>query len=357
MPTVNFPALKQFICEIFEAKEVPSEVAKIVAESLALGNLRGHDSHGVIRVPQYIEWLAQGWIQPKEKLEIVRDHGPILAVDGHYQFGQVIGRQATEMAISRTKSEGVCVLTIRRSAHLGRMGEFMEQAAGAGVAAFTLTNTHGGGVLQAAHGGYEPRLSANPLAAAAPLPGGRAITMDFATSITAEGKVKLALARNETLPEGYLVDGYGQPTTDPATYYAEPKGAILPVAAHKGYALAVFADIFAGAVGGGCCSHANLDQVANGWFAVFVDPAAFSGQDFYDDQVGKLTNWLKDSKPRAGFDEVLLPGEPEDRTQREREAQGIPIETDTWSKLECLANELDVKLPTSSEINKINKSG
>jgi len=352
MPTVNFPALEQFICEIFEAKEVPSEVAKIVAESLVLGNLRGHDSHGVIRVSQYVEWLDLGWIQPAEKLEVVRDHGPILIVDGHYQFGQVIGRQATGLAITKAKAEGVCVLTIRRSAHLGRMGEFMEQAAAAGVVAFTLTNTHGGGVLQAAHGGYEPRLSANPLAAGAPLPDGRAITMDFATSITAEGKVKLALARNEQLPEGYLVDGHGQPTTDPATYYAEPKGAILPVAAHKGYALAVFADILAGAVGGGSCSHANLDQVANGWFAVFVDPAAFSGQDFYDDQVGRLADWLKASKPRAGFQEVLLPGEPEERTQADREARGIPIETDTWSTLENLAIALGVTPPDSGAHDK-----
>ncbi|CAN5454136.1 malate/lactate/ureidoglycolate dehydrogenase [soil metagenome] len=351
MPTLAPDNLEKLVREILEDKAVPSDVAAAVAHSLVLGNLRGHDSHGVIRVPQYIEWMDQGWIQPKGKLEIIKDKGPILVVDGHYQFGQVIGREATDLAIAKTKSEGVCVLTIRRSAHLGRMGEFMEQAAAAGIAAFTLTNTHGGGVLQAAHGGYEPRLSANPLAAAAPLPGGRSITMDFATSITAEGKVKLALARNEQLPEGYLVDGYGEPTTDPATYYAEPKGAILPVASHKGYALAVFADILAGAVGGGSCSHANLDQVANGWFAVFVDPAAFSGQDFYDDQVDKLAGWLKDSKPRAGFDEVLLPGEPEDRIQAQRKANGIPIEADTWTKLTGLASSLGIVHPKCGEAN------
>ncbi|MCC6581144.1 MAG: Ldh family oxidoreductase [Phycisphaeraceae bacterium] len=342
MPTIARQSLEPFVRDIFIAKSAPADVADMVARSLVLANLRGHDSHGVIRVIQYVDWMDQGWICPQGKMEVTRDQGPILMVDGHFQFGQVIGRKATELAVSKAKSLGLCVLTVRRSAHLGRIGEFMEQAADAGVVAWTLTNTHGGGVLQAAHGGYEPKLSANPLAAAAPLPDGRAITMDFATSITAEGKVKLALARGEQLPAGYLVDGRGKPTTDPATYYGDPKGAILPVAGHKGYSLAVFADIFAGAIAGGCCSHANIDQVANGWFALFIDPRAFSGQDFYNDQVSKLAAWLKASKPREGFDEVLLPGEPEQRTHLAREKQGIPVEDDTWSKLQHIAEELGV---------------
>jgi len=345
MPTTTAEQLERCVTNIFVAKSCPVDVAQTVARSLVLGNLRGHDSHGVIRVIQYVEWMDLGWIRPTAELEVVRDAGSILMIDGHYQFGQVIGRQATELAIEKTKALGVCVLTIRRAAHLGRVGEFMEQAAEAGVLAWTMANTHGGGVLQAAHGGYEPKLSANPLAAAAPMPDGRALTMDFATSITAEGKVKLALARGEQLPDGYLVDGYGKPTNDPATYYAEPKGAILPVAGHKGYMLALFADIFAGAVGGGACSHLNIDQIANGWFAVFLDPDAFSGQDFYDDQVSQLTDWLKASKPRQGFDEVLLPGEPEQRTEQTRSCEGITIEDDTWAKLSQIAKSLDVDGP------------
>lgn len=345
MQIFSADTLQTFVSSIFRAKDVPPEVADGVARSLVVGNLRGHDSHGIIRVIQYVEWMDLGWIDPRGELEILKDQGAILAVDGHYQFGQVIGRQATELAIAKAKQEGVCVLTIRQASHLGRMGEFMEQAAAEGIVAFSLTNTHGGGVLQAAHGGYEPRLSANPLTGGAPLPDGRAVTMDIATSITAEGKVKLALARGEQLPEGYLVDGHGKPTTDPAAYYDDPKGAILPVAGHKGYALAVFADILAGAVGGGSCSHADVDQVANGWFAVFIDPAAFCGQDFYDDQVSSLAAWLKSANPREGFDEVLLPGEPETRMQAEREANGIPIEPDTWSKLTAIADTLGVSSP------------
>lgn len=338
--------LRQLACAIFVAKGVPEDTAAIVAASLVDANLRGHDSHGIIRVPQYVEWLDAGWINPHGRLEVFRDSGPILMVTGHYQFGQVIGREATALAISKARQQGVCVLTIRESSHLGRMGEFMEQAAAAGLVAFAWTNTHGGGVLQAAHGGYEPRLSANPLAAGAPLPDGSAVTMDFATSITAEGKVKVALARGECLPEGYLVDGHGRPTTDPAVYYSEPKGAILPVAAHKGYALAVFADLLAGGLTGGLCSQANLDQVANGMLALFLDPEAFAGADAYNTQAGGLAEWLKSSKPREGFKEVLLPGEPESRTAERRTREGIPVEDETWNKMLTLARELEIAPPT-----------
>ena len=346
MPTLDPETLMSFARNIFMAKGVPEETARVVARSLVDGNLRGHDSHGVIRIIEYVDWQDRGWIRPDMEMEIVSDRGHILIVDGHFQYGQIIGRQATKLAIERAREHGVCILTIRRASHLGRIGEFMEQAAEAGIVCFSLTNTHGGGVLQTPHGGRQPRLSANPVAGGAPVPGGEDIIMDMATSATAEGKVKVARARGEKLPEGYLVDGQCQPTTEPEDYYADPPGAILPVAGHKGYALAVFADIFAGAISGGSCSREGVTQIANGWFAVFVDPAAFCGQDVYDDQVGNLVRWVKSSATREGFDEVLMPGEPEARTLAERSRTGIPIETDTWAKIVSIAEDLGVAVPS-----------
>ena len=350
MPTLPSDVLEQFANEIFVAKGVPAEVAAAVANSLVLSNLRGHDSHGIIRVIQYVDWMDRGWVQPKAELEVIQDRGAILIVDGHYQFGQLIGRQATALAIGKAKEEGVCILTIRRSSHLGRMGEFMEMAADAGLVSFSFTNTHGGGVLQAPHGGREARLSANPLAAGAPVPGKVDVIMDFATSMTAEGKVKVAQARGEQVPEGCLVDGQGMPTTDPDTYYGDPKGAILPAAGHKGYALAVFADILAGAVAGGSCSHANVDHVANGWFAIFVDPGAFCGQGFYEDQVSGLTDWIHSCPTREGFSEVMLPGEPEARATEKRRSGGIPIEDTTWQNLTAIAEALGVSVPVIEDV-------
>lgn len=335
--------------DIFVAKGVPVEVAEGVAMSLVLGNLRGHDSHGIIRVIEYVNWLDRGWIQPDGKIEVVVDRGPILLIDGHFQFGQVIGRQATDMAITRAKSEGACILTIRRSAHLGRIGEFMEMAAAAGIVALSLTNTHGGGVLQAPHGGRQARLSANPITGGAPVPGACDLVMDISTSMTAEGKVKIARARGESVPEGCLIDGCGRPTSDPEAYYGDPPGSLLPMAGHKGYALAVFADIFAGAIAGGSCSRANVDRIANGWFAVFVDPEAFCGREFYEQQVGSLLDWVKSCPTREGFDEVLMPGEPEERAASDRRRSGIPIESATWQKLGEIAKSLKVRVPPPKE--------
>ena len=346
MPRLKPDKLCAFVRDIFVAKRVPEQVATRVAESLVLSNLKGHDSHGVIRVIEYLDYLERGWVRPEGELEVVIDRGSILVVDGHYQFGQIIGREATELAIAKARLEGTCVLTIRRASHLGRMGEFMEIAADAGIVAFSLTNTHGGGVLQAPHGGREPRLSANPIAGGVPLPNGEAIIMDFATCMIAEGKVKVARARGEQVAENCLVDGQGRPTMDPEDYYGDPPGAILPIAGHKGYALALFADIFAGAVAGGSCSHANRDQIANGWFAIFVDPEFFCGRSFFEEQVIALSKWIKSSNPQEGFVEVLLPGEPEARTLADRSEIGIPIETDTWEKLTKIAAALSVNIPS-----------
>ena len=344
MPTIEPTALQEFVTNIFLAKEVTEEVAATVAESLVLSNLKGHDSHGFIRVIEYVDWLNRGWIQPEGELEIIKDTDTILIVDGHFQFGQVIGRQATALAIERTKGNGMCVLTIRRSSHLGRIGEFMELAAEAGIVSLALTNTHGGGVLAAPHGGSEARLSANPVAGGAPVSGRESLIMDMSTCVVAEGKVKVARAKGEKLPPGCIVNNRGEPTTDPEDYYTDPKGAILPVAGHKGYALAMFADILAGTIGGGSCSREGVDRIANGWFAIFIDPAAFCGQEFYDQQIPGLVDWVKSSKPMSGYDEVLVPGEPESRTTVERQ-NGIPVEKATWEKVSDIATNLGVNLP------------
>ncbi|MDP6357268.1 MAG: Ldh family oxidoreductase [Planctomycetota bacterium] len=344
MPVIEPEALQTFVTDIFLGKGVPEEVAATVADSLVLGNLKGHDSHGFIRVIEYVNWIDRGWIRPEGELEIIKDTGTILIVDGHFQFGQVIGRQAAALAVERAKASGLCVLTIRRSSHLGRIGEFVELAAEAGIVSLALTNTHGGGVLAAPHGGSQARLSANPVAGGAPVPGRESLVMDMSTCVVAEGKVKVARAKGENLAPGCIVNNRGEPTTDPEDYYTDPKGAILPVAGHKGYALAIFADILAGAIGGGSCSREGVDRVANGWFAIFIDPAAFCGQEFYDEQVAGMVDWVKSSKTMSGFDEVLVPGEPESQAAVERQ-NGIPVEQATWDRVADIATELGVNLP------------
>lgn len=346
MPLIEGESLVQFTTRIFVAYGVPSDVAEIVADSLVMANLKGHDSHGVIRIIDYVDWLAKGWFEPTAKLEVLKDEGIILMIDGHFQFGQVIGRESTRMAIEKARKHSACILTIRRSAHLGRIGEFMEMAADAGLAAFSFTNTHGGGVLVAPHGGRERRLSANPLAGGAPSAGEpEAIIMDMATSTIAEGKIKVARGKGTSLPSGCIVDGNGAPSIDPQAYFGDPPGTLLPMAGHKGFALSVFAEIFAGALSGAGCSKAGIDRVANGWFAIFVDPQAFCGTDFFQQEVGGLVSWIKSSKLMQGFDKILMPGEPEAIEFRKRTKEGIAIDVLTWDKIVAIAKAASVEPP------------
>jgi uncharacterized oxidoreductase len=344
MKPIDSALLMMFVKNIFTAHGVPKRKAEIVARSLVDANLKGHDSHGVIRVIEYVAWIAKGWIVPDAELEIVKETDSMLLVDGHFGFGQVIGREATTLAIEKAKSSGVCVLSIRQSAHLGRIGEWAEMAAEEGLVCFSFTNTHGGGVLVAPHGGRERRLSANPLGAGAPLPEGGMLVMDFATSTIAEGKLKVARAKGESVPPGNFVNAKGEPATDPEEYYADPPGALLPFGGHKGYSLSLFADILAGALSGAGCSKGE-PRVANAMLAIFLDPRAFAGEEFFLQETDELVRRVKDCPPMEGVDEILVPGEPEAGTLAVRMESGIPIDESTWSRLAAIANDRNVPIP------------
>jgi uncharacterized oxidoreductase len=226
----------------------------------------------------------------------------------------------------------------------------MELAAEAGLVCFGMTNTHGGGVLVAPHGGCERRLSANPLVGGAPLAGKAALVMDMSTSTIAEGKIKVARNKGVSLPPGLFVNGQGQPSTSPEEYYADPPGALLPMSGHKGFALSLFCEVFAGALTGAGCSKAGVARVANGFMAFLLDPAVFCGTDAYAGEIAALGQFVKSSRLIEGFDEILLPGEPEAREQSRRERDGIPIDETTWKKLCDIATLRNVPIPAVSRI-------
>lgn len=344
MPVVSGEVLTRFATDIFASRGIPVDVAGRVAESLTLANLRGHDSHGIIRVLEYVDWVERGWVDPGARLEVVRDQPSLLVCDGHFGFGQVVGRDACELAIAKARRESLCVLTLRRAGHLGRIGEFMELAAEAGLVAFAFTNTHGGGVLVAPHGGCERRLSANPLGGGAPTDGFPWV-LDLSTSTTAEGKIKVARSRRERMAPGLFVNGQGVPSTDPEEYYANPPGALLSMAGHKGYVLSMFCEVFAGALSGAGCSRAGVERVANGFFALICNPAAFAGADFFRQELESLGAWVKSSRLREGATEILLPGEFEARAGERRGAEGIDVEQATWDRLVELASARGVSTP------------
>ena len=361
MISIGVAALRAYVAAILRAKGTPQHIVAVVAESLVLSNQRGHASHGFIRVSQYCDWIDRGWTRPAGEPERYGDLAQVVQVDGHFGFGQYVGRLATAWAIEQARG-GHCVLAIRRSGHLGRLGEFMEQAAAAGLVCFSFTNTHGGGLVTAPFGGAERRLSANPLAAGAPLPAAAAppagsapaasapaasaaeaapLMMDIATSSIAAGKVDVAAARGEQLAPGHLVNAQGQPSTDPADYRG---GALLPFGGHKGYCLAMFCEVLAGALTGAGCSTGGVERVANGFLGLFLDPAAFCGEEFYRREIGALVPHVKSARLMAGHDEILYPGELEARSAAQH-AEAIDIESSNWERTAQIAETLGVTPP------------
>ena len=239
--------LEQIVRDVFGAAGCMPDERERIAHYLVESNLVGHDSHGIIRVPFYIDWLRAGKVLANQSLAVVFENDALAVVDGQFGFGQVMGEQATKLGIAKAEYQGVAVVALRNSGHLGRIGDWAELAAHAGKFSLHFVNTSGGGILVAPFGGSQRRLSANPVAAGVPVESGPPIILDMSTCTIAEGKIKVAFNRGTTVPDGCLLDGAGYPTNDPKAFYANPAGAILPVGGHKGYGLSVIAEVLAGA--------------------------------------------------------------------------------------------------------------
>lgn len=340
--------LRHIGTKIFMAAGSSREEAVAISDHLVESNLVGHDSHGVIRIPKYLGWLQAGKVLANRHAKIIKDGGATVLIDGDFGYGQVIGREAMTITAERAHANGFAIAAIRNSGHLGRVGAWAEQLAKAGLVSLHFVNTSGFGILVAPHGGSDRRLSANPIAAGAPRNGGPPIILDIATSSIAEGKIQVALNKCEALPEGTVLDGAGNPTIDAAAFYADPPGAILPFGGHKGYGLSVFCEIVAGSLTGGGSSHPETPtsgRLVNNMLTLAFRADAFGeGDTFYDD-INRLADWVTSSPPTEALKKPLLPGEIEYLNRAEREADGIPLDTETRTQI-CAAAE-SVGIPIS----------
>jgi uncharacterized oxidoreductase len=332
LPNFTAQQLTETAASIFTAHGVPEDQAVIVGRSLAKANLVGHDSHGVIRVKEYLEYLERRDVEPRANLTVIKDAGPILQLSGNFGFGQVLGAWAMEKGIAKAREHGFCLMGLNQSGHLGRIGEWPEMAVAAGLISVHFVNTHGGGKIVAPFGGAERRMSANPIAAGVPVPGRAPVLIDISTSAIAGGKIHVAYNKGTSIPEGCVIDRNGDLTTDPSDFM-HGVGALLNFGGHKGFALGFLCDILAGALTGAPCSHPDIKRVANAMFTLILDPAQFGEPDAFYAEVKRYIDYLKASALRPGFSEVLYPGEPEARMQRERMANGIPIDAMTWNEI------------------------
>lgn len=340
--------LRAFVAAVFRATGSADGEARIVGDHLVDANLAGHESHGVIRVSKYVDWHANGMVIANQHAVVIRETACNAVIDGQFGYGQVIGREAIDLAIAKARQSGFCAVAIRNAGHLGRIGAWAEQVAQAGLASVHFVNTSGFGILVAPHGGTDRRLSANPIAASAPGPGGAPLVLDISTSAIAEGKIQVAMNHGESLPPRCTIDSEGRPNQDPAVFYGPPVGALLPFGGHKGYGLSIFCEIFAGALSGGQTTNpdnATAGRLVNNMLSLVFDAEAFCGAEAFKAEIARLAAWVKASPPITKGGEVLLPGEIERRTRARLERDGIPLDVVTRRRIADSVRGLAVALP------------
>jgi uncharacterized oxidoreductase len=338
--------LSRLTAAIFHAAGCSEAEADRIAAHLVEANLVGHDSHGVIRVASYVQWLRAGKVLPDRTIQVAFENDVIAVVDGQFGFGQTVGEQAMRLGIDKSARHGVAAIALRNAGHLGRIGDWPLMAAQAGRLSLHFVNTTGAGILVAPHGGINRRLSANPIAAGVPVPGRPPLLLDISACTIAEGKIRVALNKGVAVPEGCLIDAQGRPTTDPRVFYAEPPGSILSIGGHKGYGLAVLCEVLAGALtGGGCSNPANAGRVINGMLSIFLDIGCFQEEIAFAAEIERFIAWVKSSAKSTPDGEILMPGEIEERTKARRLRDGIDIDATTWSQLLDTARAVGVRDP------------
>lgn len=339
MPSVAHQRLRRICQEVSEAAGTPPDIALAVTESLVEANLTGHDSHGILRLPWYVRSIRQGTIHAAARATVIRQNGATAVVDGALGWGQPAARLAAATAVELAAESGVGAVTIVNCNHIGRLGEYVASIAHAGMIGIALCNSS---PVVAAYGGYRPVLGTNPLAWAAPRGGGHApVVLDFASSIVAEGKLRVARAKGAVLAPGLIVDATGAPSLDPEDFYAG--GALQTFGLHKGSGLSVMIELMARGLAG-----VDLSQPEhhghNGTLMLALRIGSFTTEQQYLGAAERLFGQIAISPPATGFDAVLLPGEPELRMREQRLVDGIPLAQSTWDELAALATECGVSI-------------
>lgn len=348
VPTFHSESLLPFIRQLFEASGASPEEAGIVAGSLVLSNLCGHDSHGIIRIPQYLKMVRAGQLRPGAEFAVVRETPGVLVADGNWGFGQVQAHRLLERLLPKARTVGLAAGTLMQSGHVGRVGEYAETAARHGLAFIGTVTGHGFGRNVAPPGGTTGRIGTNPLCMGAPT-AGDPIILDIGTSVCAEGKVRVLYNKKQPVPEGWIIDAQGCPTTDASVLYQEPPGSILPLGgqqAYKGFGIGLLLDMFTGGLSGAPCSNVHTPApLGNAVFFLVLDIDAFAGAGHFLREIDELAKAVRDCPRVPGVSEILLPGDPERKERARRQAEGIPVDNGTWQQLAELAKQLKVKLP------------
>ncbi len=345
--TLSHARLREIGTRVLAAAGAAEADARVVADHLVDSNLSGHDSHGIGLLPFYVRGIRSGVVDPRAHVSLEDRGGGMLGADGRRGFGQVVAREAVLAAMERARSTGVAVVALRNSSHVGRVGTYGELAAGSGFLSVHFVNVVGHAPLVAPFRGTDARLSTNPFCVTLPVQGKPPVVLDFATSVVALGKTRVAMNRGEEMPDGVLIDAQGRPTNDPGVMWHDPRGAILPFGLHKGYGLALACELLAGAVAGGGTTSTvpyEADRIGNNMLSFVVDPQRLPGAGRLEQETRIVIDHVKASPPADPSLPVLIAGEPELASRARRTAQGIEVERAAWEDIHAAAASLGVAL-------------
>ena len=334
MPVFSHEYLHSVTSQIYVAEGAPEDEALIAATHQVKANLVGHDSHGVIHIPEYVERIHRGHIVPGAPFEIVQESPTTACINGHWGFGFAVTEKAMHMAIEKARAHDVSALTVFYQSHIGRLGDYATMAAEEGMIGLITADSGAGPKAVAPFGGRERRLGTNPICIGVPSELEGPVLLDMATAAVAAGKVSLARSRKEPIPNSWVIDKDGNPTTDPEDYFRG--GAILPVGAdqgHKGSGLSFMVEMFSGILTGLGFGINPQAPHNDGCFIAVFNVEAFRPLAQFRREVSQFAEFIKSSAPAPGFSEVFYPGEVEWRTEQRRLKEGIYVEDETWGQI------------------------
>jgi len=344
---IQHSALLQFSERLLRAGGMPPGSAALVAKLLVRADLRGYPGHGVTRIPSYLSWIKDGTINLRKGIEIEREGKISAVIEGNHTIGQVAATAAMNLAINKAREHGTGIVCLRHASHTGRLADYMEMAAEAGLIGMGAVSVGAGSTTL--YGGMERITGTNPIAFGIPARNGQHIILDFATAAMSMGEIQKRVARKETIPDGVMLDGSGQPTNDFKVFRGPPRGVFLPFGGYKGSGIALITEILGGILTGNGLGSDWWNRGGHGVNGVFLQAIAvdeFQSREIFFDKIDQLIALVKSARPAPGHDEILLPGERARRTEAKQLKEGVRIDDATWAQLEQLAANLDVAPPT-----------
>ncbi len=346
---ISFQDLKNFCQTAYQKVGVPEEEAAIVADLLVRSDLRGVETHGVTRLPIYIQRLQKGYVRTVCQLTKVKEKGPTIYCDGHGSMGHIAAHKGMEMAIEKAEEFGIGFVSVKDSGHFGVAGLFPMMALKKDFIGYVVSNS---APMMFPWGGKERIIGNNPLAYAFPTGKYPGVVLDFSLSVVSSGKLILCRKKGEKIPLGWAVDKEGVPTEDPFAGY-EGGGSLAPVGGHKGYGLVIAHELLTAVLTGGKWTKnikslyeedpSRIQGTCHTFMA--IDPDCFRGREEYKKNVDRYIESIKGSTKAKGTDEILVPGEPEHRTEQQFLKEGIPVSPNTIKELKLLSDSLKIAFP------------